>query len=132
MKKKVGRPELEEEDKATEIIKFRCSKSEKDILKKNAKSYNLSLSQYLIKKGLDEKIISNRIELISSLDALNLEIHKGGNNINQLAKHANRIKNVGGLDQSLFLNFSFLLSDYVKKVESIKSIINSIYRELSK
>lgn len=132
MKRKTGRPELLDEQKSTEIVKFRCSRSEKEELKKIAKTYNLSVSQYLLKKGLNEKIIPNRIELIASLDTLNLEIHKGGNNINQLARHANRIKNIDGLDQSLFLNYNLLLSDYVKKIESIKSVINSIYRELSK
>ncbi|WP_413998675.1 plasmid mobilization protein [Flavobacterium sp. W1B] len=131
--KKNGRPKLEKSlQRKLHSVKCYCTEEEKKQIIFIASQFNFTVSEYLLIKSLDKRVVSNRIEMIASLDTLNLELFKGGNNINQLAKHANRIKNANGLDQTLFMNFINLLNIYVKKTNDIKSIINSIYRELAK
>lgn len=130
--KKNGRPELLEDEKSSQIVKFRCTKKEKETLITLSKEYNISLSEYLLKKGFDEKLIPRRIELISKLSEINLEISRAGNNINQLAKHANRVKKEEGLEAEIFMNFTLLLNEYVKKIDGLNITIKSIYRELAK
>jgi hypothetical protein len=132
MKKKNGRPNLLEEELKSVTIKFRCTKKEKEALFELSKNYNFSLSEYLLQKALEKKTVSNKIELLSKLDSINLEMTRAGNNINQLAKHANRVKSNVGLDQGTFLNFNLLLNDYKKKIEEVRSIVKLIFKELSK
>jgi hypothetical protein len=131
--KKNGRPLLEKPVKRkSHPINAYCTEEEKKQIKNYAKESGLSVSEYIIKKCLDEKTIPRRIELLKELGSVNLEITRAGNNINQLAKHANRIKNSNGLDSGLFLNYNLLLNDYLKKTEDIKKIVKSIYREIAR
>lgn len=113
-------------------MKGYCTKEQKEKIILLVKKNGLITSDYILKKCLNEKTVERRIELISRLDTLNLEILKAGNNINQLAKHANRINNPNGLDSSLFVNYNFLLNNYLKKVEHIKTIVKSIYNQLAR
>lgn len=131
--KKNGRPELDENLKRkAHFVKGYCTKEQKEKIISLAKENGLTVSDYILKKCLNERTVERRIQLIDSLDTINLEISKIGNNINQLAKHANRKKNVDGLDKELFMNFTFLLNDYLKKINDLKTSIKSIYRELAK
>lgn len=131
-RKKGGRPLLPEDQKMTERITLRCTKKDKEMLKKIAIICNLSLSEYLTKKGLDERIVENRIKIIDSLNTVQLELARGGNNINQLAKHANQIKKIDGLDEKMMFRYNLLLNSYVKNMYSLRTIFKGIYRELAK
>lgn len=131
-RKKGGRPLLPEDQKMTEKITLRCTKKDKEMLKEIAVICNLTLSEYLTKKGLDERIVENRIKIITSLNTVILELARGGNNINQLAKHANRHKNIDGLDEKMMFSYNLLLDEYLNNMASLKTIFKGIYRELAK
>lgn len=131
-RKKGGRPLLAEDQKMTEKITLRCTKKDKEMLKEIAVICNLTLSEYLTKKGLDERIVENRIKILESLNTVQLELARGGNNINQLAKHANQIKKIDGLDEKMMFSYNLLLSSYVKNMYSLRTIFKGIYRELAK
>lgn len=69
----------------TEIIKARLSKEEKETAIKRAKAEGVSLSTYLRKVILGERIASKTdIQTV-------FELKKIGTNLNQLAKHINTL-----------------------------------------
>lgn len=78
--------------KKDKIITIRVSEKEKRKLIKKSKIAKLSLSEYLIKQGLDKEIV-----IVDGLNEVVAELRRIGNNINQLKYLANsgRIYTVG-------------------------------------
>ena len=70
--------------KKDKIITIRVSEKEKRGLIEKSKIAKLSLSEYLIKQGLDKDIV-----MVDGLNEVVAELRRIGNNINQLTKLAN-------------------------------------------
>ena len=70
--------------KKDKIITNRVSKKEKRKLIEKSKIAKLSLSEYLIKQGLDKDIV-----IVDGLNEVATELRRIGNNINQLTYLAN-------------------------------------------
>ena len=77
--------------KKDKIITIRVNEKEKKKLIEKSKIAKLSLSEYLIKQGLDKDIV-----IVDGLNEVVAELRRIGNNINQLTYLANsgRIYNV--------------------------------------
>lgn len=77
--------------KKDKIITIRVSEKEKKKLIEKSKIAKLSLSEYLIRQGLDKEIV-----IVDGLNEVVSELRRIGNNINQLTYLANseRIYNV--------------------------------------
>ncbi|MCY1530418.1 hypothetical protein D9M68_656030 [compost metagenome] len=65
---------------------------------------------------------------MKKLDAIGAELGRSGNNINQLARHANVLQKQGLLSQSVTIEFSSLLGSYVKVQQELDKIIRQIIR----
>lgn len=65
--------------KKDKIITIRVSEKEKKKLIKRSEVAKLSLSEYLIKQGLDKEIV-----IVDGLNEVVVELRRIGNNINQL------------------------------------------------
>lgn len=59
-------------------------------------------------------ILINGASLLNQLDALGTEMGRSGNNINQLARHANTLDNRGQLSERTIIEFNQLFKDYVR------------------
>ena len=87
MKHKGGRPKIDiSKKKATQFF-IKCTHGEKNIIKDRAKEYGLTITDFILRKCLDQKIVFNHVEYLKEIHALNLELGRQGNNINQLAKY---------------------------------------------
>lgn len=67
-----------------EIMNFRVSKEEKELIRRKALSTFLLPSDYIRKCAVDKKIV-----IINGLDEFQVELRRIGNNINQLTKLCN-------------------------------------------
>lgn len=86
-----GRKPLPTANALGQSIKCWVTPSEKQQLEKLAQTAGLSLSQYCRGKLFDTVPLyrANPRELIQMMNRLSAEMHPVGNNINQLARHAN-------------------------------------------
>ena len=100
--------------KKDKIITIRVSEKEKKKLIERSEVAKLSLSEYLIKQGLDKEIV-----IVDGLNEVVTELRRIGNNINQLTYLANsgRIYTVD-------------LSEVKQELGKIWSELNFIYNML--
>lgn len=96
----------------TEVIRARLSEEEKEQVFRRAKAEGVSLSMYLRKSVLGEKIPSKTdIQTV-------FELKKIGTNLNQLAKHINSLP----VDENIIGSLKSI-DDYIKE---LKHITNNI------
>ena len=72
------------------------------------------------------------MEILQAINRLIIELSRAGNNLNQLSRYPSRVKNKDGLNYDMVLNLNLLLSNYLKNMDDLKSIVKLIYRELGK
>ena len=94
--------------KKDKIITIKVSEKEKKKLIEKSEVAKLSLSEYLIKQGLDKDIV-----IVDGLNEVVTELRRIGNNINQLTYLAN----------SGYLN--------VKSLDEVKIELGKVWRELN-
>ncbi|MDX3917004.1 MAG: ribbon-helix-helix domain-containing protein [Pseudosphingobacterium sp.] len=70
-------------------------------------------------------------ELLSSLDSLGSELGRSGNNINQLAHHANLLNRRGDLDQQFVPPFTELLGKHTELLKQIETCLRGILRNMA-
>jgi len=121
--KKNGRP-LKLEGKRTRFIKARVCEEEYALIRSLWVSLGLKESDFLRVKLLNSSSVSLRVnafEVLKRLDDIGAEIGRSGNNINQLARHANFLHKRGMLSNEVIEKFNELFSDYI-----------SLFREMEK
>lgn len=73
-------------------------------------------------------MLTNTKELMKKLDSIGAELGRSGNNINQLAKHANILQKQGLLSQSVATEFTSLLGGYITVQQELEKNIRQIIR----
>ncbi|CDS94172.1 conserved hypothetical protein [Sphingobacterium sp. PM2-P1-29] len=74
------------------------------------------------------KVLVNAREVLGMLDLLGTELGRSGNNINQLARHANILNKQGRLTPADLGTLAILLSDYIEKQRLIEKELRSLMR----
>lgn len=74
------------------------------------------------------KVLVDSKAILRMLDELGAELGRSGNNINQLAKHANTLKIQGKLEPSDLSGFPHLISQYLKYQQMIALEFRSLMR----
>jgi len=74
------------------------------------------------------KVMVNATELLKLLDQVGSELGRCGNNINQLARHANTLDKRGELNARLIHDFTDLFSDYIRIQQDLEKVIRQILR----
>jgi len=131
-KQKNGRP-LKLEGKRTKHIKARVTEDEYRMITNQWRSLSLKESDYLrlmVLKPDSVKIKVNASELIRLLDELGAELGRSGNNINQLARHANFLNKRGMLNAEIIAKFNGLFSEYISLFREIEKEIRLLLRQL--
>jgi hypothetical protein len=77
-------------------------------------------------------IIINAKELIGHLDSIGTEMGRAGNNINQLAHHANMLKNKGMLREQIAERFNTLFENYILNQKDLEVSLRKIIRMMGK
>jgi hypothetical protein len=75
-------------------------------------------------------ITINSGELLAALDAIGAELGRAGNNINQLARHANVLNKQGMLSPDVATEFNTLFSDYIRTQRELEKNIRQILRAM--
>lgn len=73
-------------------------------------------------------MLVNTKELMKKMDAVGAELGRSGNNINQLARHANILQKQGLLSQSITTEFNSLLGEYITIQQELEKVIRQIIR----
>jgi len=76
-------------------------------------------------------IVINAISLLGQLDTIGAEMGRAGNNINQLAKYSNILKNEGILSPVVVERFLILLESYLKDQRQMEAAIRKILRTMN-
>jgi hypothetical protein len=98
-------------------IKFWVTPTEKQNLEKLAQTAGVSLSQYCRGKIFDTVPLyrTNPRELIHMMNRLSAEMHPVGNNINQLARHANTTAKLGAAEGPNLEELNKLIALFTKQ-----------------
>lgn len=130
--KKNGRP-LKLEGKRTRFIKARVSEEEYARARDLWLSLGLKESDFLRLKLLKASSVSiklNAAEALKTLDDIGSEIGRSGNNINQLARHANFLNKRGMLTIEVVTKFNELFSAYISLFRDMEKSTRELLRLL--
>ncbi len=130
--KKNGRP-LKREGKRTRFIKARVSEEEYARASDLWLSLGLKESDFLRLKLLKASSVSiklNAAEALKTLDDIGAEIGRSGNNINQLARHANFLNKRGMLSVEVVTKFNELFSIYISLFRDMEKSTRELLRLL--
>lgn len=131
-RKKNGRPK-NPESKRTRFIKARLTEEEYTALRNLWAALGLTESGFLRHKLLRPSSLSTRIntaEVLSHLNLLGTEIGRSGNNINQLARHANFLNKRGMLSPEIVLQFNVLFTAYISVFRDMEKSTRELLRLL--
>ncbi|MBB1646406.1 hypothetical protein ACR777_14875 [Sphingobacterium spiritivorum] len=76
------------------------------------------------------KMLVNTAEIMKLLDSIGTEIGRSGNNINQLAKHANTLQQQGMLHSALIRDLAPLLTEYIRLQRRLEQSIRQLIRHI--
>ncbi len=117
---------------APKVRRFELRLSEQELIQflELEKSLGISRSDIVrirVLKNADN-MLTNTKELMKKLDGIGAELGRSGNNINQLAKHANILQKQGLLSQSVATEFTSLLGGYIIVQQELEKNIRQIIR----
>jgi len=132
MAKKGGRPKAIDRKKRSSYVRFRCSEEEKKQISSLSKTYGISMTDYIMRKALDMKLVTNHVQMMNEIHAIGNELARSGNNINQLAKHVNALNKAGRMNQKFLPQLADLLEKHHRRQDEIRTAIREIIREMSR
>lgn len=96
--------------------------------------FGISKTELLRMRVLNDahKIVINGAELLKVLDKAGAELGRSGNNINQLAKHANTLKLTGTVTPQVIAHFNQLMEDYIQIQRALEVSLRKIIRLMGK
>jgi hypothetical protein len=130
-KKLSGRPQLKG-GKRSKKIDVRFTEEEYEEVIALEVELGISKTELVRMRVLQDagKIVINSKELLKHLDSIGAEMGRVGNNINQLAKHANTMKLQGALPPSVATKFNDLLEAYIRVQQSLETALRKIIRAM--
>ena len=123
----MGRPAMSE-GKRTKKIGARFTEMEYELILALKKQLGLSETDLVRERLLNDnaKSVINAKEFLFGLDHIGAEIGRVGNNINQLARHANTLKLAGALHPSVILKFNELFEQYLGTQQALETALRKI------
>ena len=133
LKKLTGRPELKT-GKRVKKLDVRFTQEEYDQILAMEKEFGISRTELLRMRVLNDadKIIVNGAAMLKALDTVGAELGRAGNNINQLAKHANTERLAGSVPPKVTAAYINLMEDYIAMQRSLESALRMIIRLMGK
>jgi hypothetical protein len=128
-----GRPLLES-GKRSKKIDVRFTEEEYKIIISLEKTLGISKTEVLRRRVLNnaETTLINAKEFITSLDNIFADMGRVGNNINQLAKHANTLKLQGALSPLVVDSFDIHFQKYLQLQQQLEISLRKIIRLVGK
>lgn len=130
-RKKAGRPPMLT-GKRTRIIKAKLTDDEFKALLDIQKTSGMNRMELIRKRvlGAGSTVTVNVKELLGALDAVGAELGRAGNNINQLARHANVLNRQGKLSSDVTTDFNTLFTDYIRIQRELEKTLRQLLRAM--
>lgn len=128
-----GRPQLES-GKRSKKIDVRFTEDEYNLITSLENALGISKTELLRKRVLNDAgaTIVNAKGLIVSLDNIFAEMGRVGNNINQLAKHANTLKLQGAISPLIIDQFDAYFLKYLQLQQQLEISLRKVIRLVGK
>lgn len=129
MRNKGGRPPLDE-GKRSFKIDVRFTKQELVQVEALAKDLGLNKTDLVRRRllGETEGLMVNAAALMRALDLAGLELARSGNNINQLARYANRLQKHGVLSPGIAHEYKELLALHNRQQQDLQKLFRKLLR----
>ena len=130
-KRKPGRPPLLT-GKRTRLIKAKLTEDEYNRLLEIQKASGLNRMELIRRQvlGSHKAITVNAKGLLAALDAIGAELGRAGNNINQLARHANLLNRQGRLTPEVVAEFNRLFNGYIHIQRELEKTTRQVLRSM--
>lgn len=132
MMKKSGRPVKAEKRERRIFIRLSHEELVRLLFLENETGNNRSSLFRAIVLNNSNKVFLNARELLKTLNIISGEIGRIGNNINQLARHANTVKKNSNVPIGVVTNFNDLMTEYLLSEQDLHKAFRDIYRLMSK
>lgn len=128
-----GRLPLKGECKS-KIVQARVTEEEFRFLHKQATDVGLTMTTLIRNKvlGTQKQQVVNAKDLLQQLDAIGTEIGRTGNNINQLARHANALVKHQKSPISTLDDFIPLFQSYIQQQNRLEKHLRKLLRMMAK
>lgn len=123
-----------ESGKRSKKIDARFTEDEYKVILSLEKTLGISKTEILRRRVLNnaEATIINSKELITGLDNIFAEMGRVGNNINQLAKHANTLRLQGALSPLIVDSFNIQFQQYLQLQQKLEISLRKVIRLVGK
>ncbi len=131
-RKKAGRPPVLT-GKRTRIIKAKLTEDEFKTLLDIQRASGLNRMELIRRRVLNHGAsgtVVNAKELLTTLDGIGAELGRAGNNINQLARHANVLNRQGRLNPEAATEFNRLFTDYIRIQQDLEKALRQLLRAM--
>lgn len=130
MKNKKGNRKTSAHEQRSRRFELRLSEAERAQFLELEKALGLSRADIVRIRVLQhsKKMLVNTTEIMKLLDSIGAEIGRSGNNINQLARHANTLQQQGMLHAVLIRDLIPLLTEYVRLQRELEQSIRRLIR----
>lgn len=131
-RKKAGRPPVLT-GKRTRIIKAKLTEDEFKTLLDIQRASGLNRMELIRRRVLNHGAsgtVVNAKELLTTLDGIGAELGRAGNNINQLARHANVLNRQGRLNPEVATEFNRLFTDYIRIQQDLEKALRQLLRAM--
>jgi len=127
--KQPGRPELKD-GKKEHFIRARLTADEYQMLLALEKELGMNHTDLIRHRllGSQHKQLVNSREVLNRLDYMGAELGRAGNNINQLARHANILNKRGMLNEIVVMEFNLLFREYARIRNETEKSLRQIIR----
>lgn len=120
------------DDRRSFKIDVRFTEAEYRQVERLEKELGLKKTELVRRKLLSEGkgLAVNAAELMKRLDAVSLELSRSGNNINQLARYANRLQKRGLLSVAIIDEYLHLLRRHQNEQNELAMLFRKLIRSL--
>ena len=130
MKNRKGNRKPTAQEQRTRRFELRLSEAERAQFLELEKALGLSRADIVRIRVLQhsKKMLVNTTEIMKLLDGIGTQIGRSGNNINQLAKHANSLQQQGMLHSAIMRDLAPLLSEYIRLQRKLEQSVRRLIR----
>lgn len=121
---------MQEPINRTKRFEIRLTEDEFNQLLNLEKQLGVNRTEIIRIRGLHNlhKVLVDGKQVLTALDAIGTELGRSGNNINQLARHANMLNHHGLLTESVVMEFNRLFRDYIRIRGDTEKTLRQIIR----
>jgi len=118
--------------KRTRLIKAKLTDEEFAKLLEIQKASGMNRMELIRRRVLGgySAVAVNTVELLTALDTIGAELGRAGNNINQLARHANVLNRQGRIAPEVVTEFNRLFTDYIRTQRKLEKNFRQLLRAM--